>query len=134
MPGRAWQEGRPVWLADLYAAPSSERIEAALNHEMASGWAVPVREGNKVLAVLEFYCHFSLREDPEALASIETVAASLGQMLARSQERGRAEESTVSRRFFWTRWPTEFAASIGTDISALPIRQQRGFWACARTI
>jgi len=92
LPGRAWQEGRPVWLADLYAAPSSERIEAALNHEMASGWAVPVREGNKVLAVLEFYCHFSLREDPEALASIETVAASLGQMLARSQERGRAEE------------------------------------------
>ena len=92
LPGRAWQEGRPVWLADLYSAPSSERIETALNHEMASGWAVPVREGNKVLAVLEFYCHFSLREDSEALACIETVAASLGQMLARSQERGRAEE------------------------------------------
>jgi signal transduction histidine kinase len=25
---------------------------------MVSGWAVPVRVGNKVLAVLEFYCHF----------------------------------------------------------------------------
>ncbi len=92
LPGRAWQEGKPVWVADLYSAPQSERIDAALNHEMASGWAVPVREGNKVLAVLEFYCHFSLREEPEALASIETVASSLGQMLARSQERGRAEE------------------------------------------
>jgi len=59
---------------------------------MVSGWAVPVRVGSKVLAVLEFYCHFRLREDPEVMASLETAAASLGQMLARSHERGRAEE------------------------------------------
>ena len=59
---------------------------------MVSGWAVPVRVGSKVLAVLEFYCHFRLREDREALAAVETAAASLGQMLARSHERGRAEE------------------------------------------
>ena len=50
--------------------------------------------GKKVLAVLEFYCHTSLREDREAMAAVETVAASLGQMLARTQERGRAEELT----------------------------------------
>ena len=92
LPGRAWLEGRPVWLSDLASEPMSARVETALNHEMVSGWAVPVREGNKVLAVLEFYCHFSLREDREAVAAVETVAASLGQMLARSQERGRAEE------------------------------------------
>ena len=45
-----------------------------------------------MLAVLEFYCHFRLREDREAMAAIETAAASLGQMLARTQEHGRAEE------------------------------------------
>ena len=67
-------------------------MQSALRHEMVSGWAVPVRVGNRVLAVLEFYCHFCLREDREALAAVETAAASLGQMLARSQERGRAEE------------------------------------------
>ncbi len=92
LPGRAWDDGRPVWFADLAAMPASVRIQSALNHEMATGWAVPVREGNQVLAVLEFYCHFRLREDREALAAVETVAASLGQMLARTQERGRAEE------------------------------------------
>lgn len=96
LPGRAWQDGRPVWIAELAAVSSTPRIESALRHEMVSGWAVPVRVGNRVLAVLEFYTHFLLREDREALASIETVAASLGQMLARSQEQGRAEE--LSRR------------------------------------
>ena len=92
LPGRTWADGRPVWLTDLAAFPSTARVESALRHEMVTGWAVPVREGNQVLAVLEFYCHFSLREDREALAAVETVAASLGQMLARTQERGRAEE------------------------------------------
>ena len=92
LPGKVWQEGRPIWMTDLAAAPSGQRIRTALRHSMVSGWAVPVRVGNKVLAVLEFYCHFLLREDQEALAAIETVGASLGQMLARSRERGRAEE------------------------------------------
>ena len=96
LPGRAWKDGHPVWIADLASVPVTPRIESALRHEMVSGWAVPVRMGNKVLAVLEFYCHFRLREDREVLATVETVAASLGQMLARSQERGRAEE--LSRR------------------------------------
>jgi PAS domain S-box-containing protein len=92
LPERAWRDGRPVWIADLNSVPASPRIQSALKQEMVSGWAVPVRVGNDVLAVLEFYCHFFLREDREAMAAIETAASSLGQMLARSQERGRAEE------------------------------------------
>ena len=59
---------------------------------MVSGWATPVQVGNNVLAVLEFYCHLRLREDRETTAAMETVAASLGQMLARTRERERAEE------------------------------------------
>jgi PAS domain S-box-containing protein len=92
LPGRAWADGRPVWINDLASQPVSPRIGAAMRQEMVSGWAVPVRVGNNVLAVLEFYCHLRLREDPEAIAAIETVAASLGQMMARAHEQGRAEE------------------------------------------
>jgi PAS domain S-box-containing protein len=92
LPGRVWQEGRPSWIADLSSIRPDSRTELARRHEMVSGWAVPVRVGNRVLAVMEFYSHLRLREDTEALAAIETVAASLGQMLARSRERGRADE------------------------------------------
>ena len=92
LPGRAWRDGRPVWMSDLTAMPAGKRRELAQRQEMVSGWAVPVRVGSSVLAVLEFYCHFRLREEPETLASMEMAAASLGQMLARNRERGRAEE------------------------------------------
>ena len=92
LPGRAWNDGRAVWVSELASGPSSPRIESALRQKMVSGWAVPVRVGSKVLAVLEFYCHHALREDREIMAAIEAAAAPLGQMLARSEERGRAEE------------------------------------------
>ncbi|HZP06695.1 MAG TPA: ATP-binding protein [Terracidiphilus sp.] len=92
LPGRAWQDGRPVWVADLASLPASSHTRTAQRHGMVSGCAVPVRVGSTVLAVLEFYCHFCLRENREAMAGVETVAASLGQMLARSHERDRAEK------------------------------------------
>jgi PAS domain S-box-containing protein len=92
LPGRAWKEGRLVWAADLSALPAGPRVQTALRSKMASGWAAPVQVGNHALAVLEFYCHMKLREDRETTAAMETVAGSLGQMLARTRERERAEE------------------------------------------
>jgi PAS domain S-box-containing protein len=92
LPGRAWSEGRLVWAGDLSKAAGDPRVKSAMRHKMVSGWATPVQVGNNVLAVLEFYCHLRLREDRETTAAMETVAASLGQMLARTRERERAEE------------------------------------------
>ncbi len=93
LPGKAWEDGRPMWVADLASMSSaSAHTRTAQRHGMVSGCAVPVRVGNNVIAVLEFYCHFCLRENREAMAAVETVAASLGQMLARSHERDRAEK------------------------------------------
>lgn len=92
LPERAWKEGRAVWHSDLGAAPPCPRIADALHHDMLSGWAVPVRAANRVVAVLEFYSRLRLREDREAIAAVEIAAAPLGQILARSQERGRADD------------------------------------------
>jgi len=92
LPGKAWADGHAVWITNLAATPLGAHTQVALRAGMVSGCAVPVRVGNSVLAVLEFYCHFCLRENREAMAAIETVAVSLGQMLASSNERGRAEK------------------------------------------
>jgi len=92
MPGQVWKDAQHVWVTDLASGEVTPRVELALRQKMTSGWAVPVRVGNSVLAVLEFYSSYKLREDRDAMAAVETAATSLGQMLARSQERGRAEE------------------------------------------
>jgi GAF domain-containing protein len=59
---------------------------------LVTGWAVPVRVGNRLIAILEFYCHQKHREERETMATLETVSSSLGQMLARSREQDRVEE------------------------------------------
>lgn len=92
LPGRAWKDGQPVWIADLASLPSSARSRFALRREMVSGWATPVRVGKRVVAVLEFYCRFPLREDHEAEAAVEAVANSLGEIEAQRQERQRNED------------------------------------------
>jgi PAS domain S-box-containing protein len=96
LPGRVWVLGHAIWLEDLAAAqaagPPSQRLQAALRHELVTGWAVPVRVGNRLIAILEFYCHQRHREDRETMATLETVSSSLGQMLARSREQDRVEE------------------------------------------
>jgi PAS domain S-box-containing protein len=92
MAGRAWREGKPVWIANLSSEGFGDHALAAIDEGMVSGCAVPVRVGKSVLAVLEFYCHYSRRENRESMAAVETVASSLGQMLARSYEQTRAEK------------------------------------------
>ncbi len=91
MAGRAWREGKPIWIANLASESFGNHANTALNEGMVSGCAVPVRVGKSVLAVLEFYCHYYRRENRESMAAAENVASSLGQMLARSHEQSRAE-------------------------------------------
>ena len=92
LPGRVWVLGRAVWIEDLTSAPASPRVQAALRCGLVTGWAIPVQVGNRLIAILEFYCHQKQREERETMATLETVSASLGQMLARSREQDRAEE------------------------------------------
>jgi PAS domain S-box-containing protein len=92
LPGRAWKENQPIWIPDLAAYAASARNRSAMRREMVSGWATPVRVGKKVVAVLEFYCRFPLREDHEAESAVEAVAASLGQIEGRRRQRRRNEE------------------------------------------
>jgi PAS domain S-box-containing protein len=96
LPGRVWVQGRAVWMENLAAArdagPISARMQSAMRHGLVTGWAIPVRVGNRLIAILEFYTQQRLREDRETMATLETVCSSLGQMLARSREQDRVEE------------------------------------------
>ena len=92
LPGQVWKEGRPLWVQDLTTLPPTPRVKLAMGQKMVSSWAVPVRFGHRALAVLEFFSHYHLREDRESMSVIETAASTLGQMLARTHEKGRAEE------------------------------------------
>ena len=59
---------------------------------LTTAWGVPVRVGNQIIAVVEFFSRKQRREDPEMMAPVETVCASIGQFLARSAQEKRVTE------------------------------------------
>ncbi len=71
----------------IFCAPQS-----AMADGLVTGWGVPVRVGNQVIAVVEFFSRQKQREDSEMMATVETVCASIGQFMARSAQESRLEE------------------------------------------
>ena len=68
------------------------RAASAKADGLVTGWGVPVRVGNQVIAVVEFFSRQKQREDTEMMATVETVCASIGQFMARSAQESRLEE------------------------------------------
>ena len=60
---------------------------------------MPVRVGNQVIAVAEFFSRQRAQEDAETMASVETVCASIGQFMARSAQESRVRELNRQNEF-----------------------------------
>jgi PAS domain S-box-containing protein len=91
LPGRVYQQGRPVWIPDLAADTASFRSRAASRIGLHVAVGVPLSTSGQALGAL---CVYGDRiEDPEdtLTALLTGIAARIGQYL----ERRRAEELTV---------------------------------------
>ncbi len=88
LPGAVLKSGEPVWISDVTRDPNFPRatIESAI--EVKSGFAFPVMEQKKVVAVLEFFSKEGLKQDDSVLATVKILATQLG----RVTERKRSEE------------------------------------------
>ena len=92
LPGQIWAAESPCWIEDLQDDSNFLRASSAKTDGLITGWGVPVRVGNQVIAVVEFFSRQKQREDTEMMATVETVCASIGQFMARSAQESRLEE------------------------------------------
>lgn len=99
LPGTVWSQGKPVWIADLRLDNSFIRRTGARLSGFISGWAVPVRVGNQVIAVIECFSRQMVREDPDLLATAETVCGSVGQFMARASQEAQLRQLDRQKAF-----------------------------------
>jgi PAS domain-containing protein len=85
-------QGASLWVEDIHTDPRFASRDAVKTDHLATGWGVPVRVGNQIIAVVEFFSRKVRREDAELMAPVETVCASIGQFLARSAQEKRVTE------------------------------------------
>ena len=88
LPGRVLSGGKPEWIPDVTRDPNFPRAKLAKDIGVKAGFAFPVLEGKKVVAVLEFFAKEAKEPDEFLLEAISGLATQLG----RVTERKRAEE------------------------------------------
>ena len=83
MPGRVLATGRAVLVPDVRADPNFPRATADPDIEVASGLALPVRSGERVVAVLEFFARSAIAVDDPLREALEVLGDELGQAIQR---------------------------------------------------
>ncbi len=91
LPGRVLESGKPVWITDLPKDSNFPRAKLVDDIIVKSGFAFPVLEQKKVVAVLEFFSSRLFERDDLLLQAITNLASQLG----RVTERKRAEEQLL---------------------------------------
>ena len=88
LPGRVLVHGKPAWIPDVTKDPNFPRANLAQDIGVKAGFALPILEGKKVVAVLEFFSDETIEPDGPSLEALSNLATQLG----RVTERKRAEE------------------------------------------
>lgn len=87
LPGRVWASGEPAWITDVARDPNFPRAPVAARAGLHAAFAFPIRLGDRVLGVIEF---FSRRLDPPD-DDLLRMTASIGSQVGQFLERTRAE-------------------------------------------
>ncbi|MCE9581009.1 MAG: sensor domain-containing diguanylate cyclase [Planctomycetes bacterium] len=79
LPGRVLRDARPAWITDVQADPNFPRAPIAMEPGLRAAFAFPVRLGNHVFGVMEFFSRESREPDEELLSVMEGIGSQVGQ-------------------------------------------------------
>ncbi|GAA3147195.1 hypothetical protein GCM10010466_42750 [Planomonospora alba] len=101
LPGRVTASGRPVWIRDLRTEPESlVRDRQAREAGLRTAVGLPVRSGDRVLAVLTFFTDTVEEPDADLLDLLGGACAHIGRYMERRRAEDLALALTASRRRF----------------------------------
>lgn len=93
LPGRVWSSGRPHWIPEVTRDSNFPRAPVAEREGLHAALGFPIRLGDEILGVLEFFSERMQEPDEDLLAMMTTVGLHLGQFLDRSRVEETRQES-----------------------------------------
>ncbi|HEV8480121.1 MAG TPA: PAS domain S-box protein [Candidatus Eisenbacteria bacterium] len=93
LPGRVWELRRPHWVTDISANPNFPRSRAAIESQLTSGFALPVRADARILGVIEFFSRERREPDDEMNATFASVGLRLGNFIERKVQAEKLREA-----------------------------------------
>ena len=98
LPGRAWDSGKPVWIADVTSDPNFPRLSLARTEGLHGAFAFPVHGGNDFLGVLEFFHHEILEPDEKLIEMLAAISGQISQFSERRQAEKHLHERDMEFR------------------------------------
>ncbi|MGH7466203.1 MAG: histidine kinase dimerization/phospho-acceptor domain-containing protein, partial [Longimicrobiales bacterium] len=96
LPGRVWSSGAAAWIEDVVNDSAFPRARAAAAASLHGAFAFPVRAGDDLVGVIEFFHRDTLPPDEGLLTAAEVFGTDIGQAVQRvraEEERDRALET-----------------------------------------
>jgi signal transduction histidine kinase len=87
LPGRAWADEKPVWVADVKGEADALKLSMPVTENLHGAFAFPIKLRNEVLGVIEFFSTAIREPDEDLLKMVQAVGGEIGQFV----ERMRAE-------------------------------------------
>lgn len=88
MPGRVWTSGRPAWISDVTRDDNFPRAPVAAADGLHAALGFPLRLGEEVLGVIEFFSREIRPPDDDLLRMFASVGAQIGQFVDRRRAEG----------------------------------------------
>jgi signal transduction histidine kinase len=85
LPGQVWDSGEPRWIANLYGTSHFLRAPYALKAGLSSGFIFPIRLGEEVLGVMEFFSLQTKALDRNLLQMFDAIGSQIGQFIERKE-------------------------------------------------
>ena len=124
LPGRVWADGKPLWLPDVILDPNFPRAIHAEEEGLHAAFGFPVRSGDKVIAVMEFFSREIREPDDDLIQMFEAIGSQIGQFVER--KRGEERLRTYTRKLENAkRTQEEDAARLAQLVKELEVAKQR---------
>jgi PAS domain S-box-containing protein len=92
LPGRVWKTRTPHWIEDVLADDNFPRNTAARQQGLRGAFGFPIRLGDDVFAVLEFFSTRVLERDDDVVRVFHSIGNQMAQFIARKRaENDRAQ-------------------------------------------
>jgi PAS domain S-box-containing protein len=83
IPGRAWETCEPVWMPEVPRHGNFPRASFAAKEGLNSGFAFPIRIGERVVGAVEFYSREIRKPETELLEMFDSIGSQVGQFIVR---------------------------------------------------
>lgn len=98
LPGKVWNDGHPVWIADVVEESNFPRSADAAKIGLHGACAFPIRFRSEILGVVEFLSRSIREPDPDLLAMMVTIGSQIGQFIQRKRVEQALSESEEQLR------------------------------------